>query len=406
MNPLLMAALAIVGGTVHPGDGAPISNATVVIEGDRIVAVGAGVPVPAGAQVIDAKGAVVTPGLIDAWCGLGLVEISGVAGGNDMGLRGPGGRAIRAAERAADSYNPFTPVIPIQRAHGVTTIQVRHGGALFDGLTAIYDLDGSTEPVDGSAMAVLRLGERGEGNRGAAINRARELIADARLLARDARAFERRQLRPLGARRVQVEALVPVVEGKRPLAIAAWRPADILAVLRFVEEEKLKAVLVTGTASWPVAAEIASARVPVILASPVNNLAWSFDFVGAREDAAKHLHAAGVRLAMATDDTHNVRKLRQWAGNAVRAGLPHDAALRAITSDAAGVLGLADRGRIAVGQVANVVVWTGDPFELSTHASAVVIRGVEQPLQHRQKLLMERYRTIPSPPATRKNGAG
>jgi imidazolonepropionase-like amidohydrolase len=143
-----------------------------------------------------------------------------------------------------------------------------------------------------------------------------------------------------------------------------------------------------------VAARLAKQKVPVIV-DPVENAPESFDKLGARADLAARLEAAGVPVMLSTFSAHSVRKLRQWAGNAVREGLPHAAALEAVTARPAAVFGLPTHGLLEAGRVANVVVWSGDPFETTTVAEHVFVRGRAATGDHRQKRLLDRYRTLP-----------
>lgn len=395
MNTLLLAALtAIVGGTVHPGAGAPIENATVILDGQKIQAVGAGLPAPAGATVIDAKGKIVTPGLFDPYTRLGIVEIEQIDSTNDIDN---GGDPVRPAQRARDSYNPDSALIPIQRAHGVTTVVAAPGGGLIAGQAGAFDLD--HEPTDTGEIAanvgvVTGLGGRDGGSRGATMLRLREILDDAAQYAKNKKAWEKNQFRPFSASRLDLEALQPVLRGEVPLLFGVNRRSDILAVLDLAEELKLRVILVGAAEAWQVAARLARMKVPVIV-DPVENAPESFDSLGARADNAALLEKAGVPVLLSTFSAHNVRKLSQWAGNAVREGLPHAAALTAVTARPADVFGLKDHGRLAPGQVANVVVWSGDPFEVTTVAEKVFVRGREVGGQHRQKALLERYRTLP-----------
>ncbi len=392
MTGALLTALAIVGGTVHTGDGQVLENATVVVEGDRVVAIGA-VETPKGATVLDARGKVVTPGLVDAVTTLGLVEISGVGPSNDTNMGGP--HLVRAANRATDSYNPWSPVVASQRVEGVTTIVATPVGGLLSGQSAAYDLVPGP-PVRAPVAIHGFLGGRDGGARGAALLKLREVLEDARRYGKDRKAFEQRRFREVAAGRLDLDALQPIVRGKLPLNVAVHRRADILTVLRIAAEERVRLVLVGATEAWMVAEQIAAAKVPVIVDASAN-LPSNFDMVHARSDAAALLHRAGVKVVLSTFDAHNVRKLRQWAGNAVRDGLPHAEALKAVTSAPAEVLGIPDRGVLAKGKIANLVVWSGDPFELSTRAEQVVVQGRPVPANHRQRALFERYRTVPPP---------
>ena len=390
----LWATIAIVGGTVYPGDGPALDKATVVIDGDRIVAVGQGIDVPAGATFIDAGGKIVTPGLIDAATGLGLAEISAVEDSSDADAGGP---PIRAAQRAVDSFNPHSAVIPVQRAHGITTVISAHKGGLISGQAGAFDLwpEAPIEKIADSPVAMMAsYGGRGDGARGRTLTELREVLDAARQYARDPKAFERNQFRPTQASRLDLQALIPVIRGKLPLAVSVQRQADIATLVRFAEVEKLRIILLGAAESWRMADALAAAQIPVVL-DPVTNLPFSLDAVHVRDDTGAVLARAGVRIALTTFSTHNVRKLRQWAGNAVRAGLPYDEAMRAVTASPAVIYGLDDRGRLAAGQLANVVIWSGDPFELSSRAERVFVRGHDADLRHRQTALFDCYRKLP-----------
>lgn len=392
MSALLAATIAIVGGTVHTGEGLTVLDATVVIEGDRIVAVGK-VAAPAGATVVDARGKVVTPGLIDAHSTLGLVEIAGVGPSNDTDAGGSD--PIRAAYRAVDNFNPWSAVIGSQRVEGITTVVATPNGGLLAGQSAAYDLLPDAPPIAPVAIGA-GVGGADNGARGSSFLKLREVLEDARRYGADRKAFDQNRFRRVAASRLDLDALQPVLDGTIPLTLSISRRADILTALRLAEEQKIRLVLVGAHEAWTVARELAAAKVGVIL-DPTANLPLNLDAVHTRADAATRLHAAGVPIALSTFSAHNVRKLRQWAGNAVREGLPPEAALSAITASPADLLGLKAHGRLTEGAVANVVVWSGDPFELSTRAEQVIIRGQVAPTAHRQKALFERYREVPPP---------
>ncbi len=155
----------------------------------------------------------------------------------------------------------------------------------------------------------------------------------------------------------------------------------------------LKPVIVGGAEAWVVASDLAKAKVPVIL-DPLVNLPASFDRIGARLDNAALLNRAGVKVAftLMEDPTQRARRIRQVAGNAVAHGLPPDVALAAITATPAEIFGLgASRGRIAAGQVADLVLWTGDPLEVTTVAEQVWIAGASVEMKSRQTELRDRY---------------
>ncbi|MEZ4473760.1 MAG: amidohydrolase family protein [bacterium] len=389
----LLAVLVLQGGTVHVADGPPLADASVVIADGRIRAVGprSAVTLPPDATVIDATGLVITPGLIESQTQLGLVEISMVGGSRDQdpGLPDP----IRAAFRAVDAYNPDSAVLPVQRARGITTAVSWPTGGLVSGQGVAFTLDGG-EPVSSAVGMAVNLGEQDGGSRGQSLERLRELLADARAFGKSQAAFEQNRLRALSASRADLAALQPVLAGTLPLVIHADRRSDIRASLALAAEERVRIVLVSGAEAWLEAPALARAGVPVIV-DPIDNLPSSFDRIRVPSDLAARLDAAGVTVVLSTFDTHRARTLRQAAGNAVRSGLAADAALRAITANPAKVFGLSDRGAIAVGQVADLVAWTGDPFELSSAARHVIIGGQLQPSGHRQRQLLDRYRHLP-----------
>ncbi len=388
------ALIALVGGTVHTGIGPALQNATVLIDGQKIRSVGPDAPLPAGAQVIDAKGKIVTVGLFDPYTALGLVEVDSVDATNDVDA---GGDPVRAAQRVTDSFNPDSTLIPVSRVHGLTTVLSAPGGGLISGQAGVFDLDHDADET-GLALAPVgmpvSLGGRDGTSRGALLMQLREVLDDAAQHAKNKKAWEKNQFRPLAAHRLDLEALQPVLSGKEPLLISVNRRIDIVAVLDLAAELKLKIVLVGAAEAWQLAPRLAKEKIPVIV-DPVADAPDDFDRLGARADNAALLEKAGVPVMLSTFSSHNARKLSQWAGNAVREGMTWDGALAAVTSRPAEVFGLKDHGTLAPGQVANVVVWSGDPFELSTTAEHVFIRGHEVGPDTRQRALLNRYISLP-----------
>jgi imidazolonepropionase-like amidohydrolase len=394
--------LAIVGARVHTEPGTVIEGATIVVRDGRVRAIGPNVPVPAGARRIDATGKVVTAGLIDPSTRLGLVEID-LEESTIEGSFGPeGADVVHAAYRAVDGYNPRSVAIPVSRTGGVTSVVTAPEGGLVSGTGAWAQLvdDTAGEAILTPAVAMYAsLGQGAAvaagGSRAMAVERLHELLSDAAEYARRQAAYARNQTRPFAAERLDLVALGPVVQGRLPLVVRAHRSSDIRAALRLARELRLRLVIEGGTEAWMLAPELAAARVGVIL-DPTANLPSSFDRVYVRDDAATVLAAAGVDVALSSlGSASNVRTLRQLAGIAVAQGLPPDAALAAITTIPARLFGL-DRGRLRPGAVADLVVWSGDPFELSTRAEHVIIGGKEQSTRTRQSLLLERYRKLPA----------
>ncbi len=391
--------IAIVGGTVWTMDGPPIEGGTVLFREGKIVDIGKGIEIPGRAKRIDATGKIVTPGFVDAATTLGLTEIDlGAPGTKDASLED--GSVIRAAFRAVDGLNPASALIPVTRMEGVTTVVAVPNGGIVTGQSAAFRLTGARVEEMLTLFPVAMHADVGEaahgfggGTRGGVWRKLREAFEDARVLRDRKAAFEENRSRALSAPRLDLLALQPVIEGKLPLAIDAHRASDILAALRFAREEKVRLVITGASEGWRVAGDLAEAKVPVVV-NPMVNLPDSFQSLGARYDNAKLLDEKGVTVVIASGDAHNVRKLRQLAGNAISWGMPREKALAAVTRTPAEVYGLS-AGVLAKGRAADVVVWSGDPFELTTNPIAVFIDGREVPLRSRQTELLERYRTLP-----------
>lgn len=391
------APLVYAGATIHTGEGEVITDGTVIVAHGKVLQIGKGLTAPGGATLVNAKGLVITPGLVDALTSVGLVEIPLEETTRDD--QQSGGDLLRAGFRAADGYNPASTVIGVTRAEGLTSVGVVPIGGLISGQSAWVDLDGATaaEAIAAAPLALhvhLGAGAAGEGSgHGTAILRVREAFDDARSFQKNRAGWERNQTRRFAPSRLDLEALAGALDGKLPVVFHVDRAADILAALGVAREYKLRPVIAGGAEAWRVARELAAAKVPVIV-FPLQQ-PGTFDSLGAREDNAAKLFAAGVQVGISTGDTHNARKLRQVAGNAVRAGLPHDAAIAAITRVPAEALGMGARyGTLAAGKVANLAVWSGDPLEIGTRLVDVVIRGRKVSLRNRQTMLLEKYRTI------------
>lgn len=395
------AAVAIVGGTVYTMNGRTLKEGTVILQGDRVKAVGQNLRVPTGAAVINAKGLVVTPGLVAAETTLGLVEISAEGGTLDHSPGGKRAKLVRADLRAWDALNPASAAIGVTRIEGFTTAVIRAYGGLISGQAAAFDLQGLhpeqsylAAPV--AVHANLGLSSAGEvgGSRAVAMKQLRRLLDDTRILKQYGPAVERRRYRKLSAPFAELRALIPVVDRRIPLVVTVNRAADILAALRLGQQQKIRLVLSGAAEGWRVAEAIARARVPVLVEVD-NNLPSSFDALAGRFDNAARLSRAGVVVGLsAAGGAHNVRSLRQLAGIAMAWGMPHQNALAAITAVPAATFGLADRGVLKAGARANVVVWNGDPLALSTRVQHLFIGGRKISLTSRQTQLRDRYRRL------------
>ena len=416
--PAIAEITAIVGGKVHTvGPQGTLDDATIIIADGRIQSVGKGLAVPAGAQIIEAGGKIITPGLFSPVGQLGLVEVGLSAGPVDSEQRGEN---FTAGFDVADAYNRRSTLIAINRIEGVTRAAITPSpgypddtgtmGHVLSGLAAVVNL-GDDNVLDrrGAAM-VVTLGEGGSffagGTRAGAwlvLRNALDEAADYR----DHRAdFERGLRRDYRHGIADLEALQGVIAGNIPILVSVDRASDMEILIDLTRDYGLNAIITGGSEAWMVADKLAAAGISVVLAT-TSNLPGSFDSINARRGAATILVGAGVRVALADSqsETHNARNITQSAGNAVGDGLAWDAALRAITLTPAEIYGVADLvGSIEAGKAADVVIWPADPFELTTYPDQVLINGVIIPMISRQTLLRDRYLQTDSekPPAYRK----
>ena len=395
--PARAQTLAVVGGTVHPVASPAIENATVLIRDGRIVAVGRDVAIPADARRVDARGKVVTPGLLHAASNLGVLEVSSIASTNETDVTGD----VTPSFDVARGINPDNVRIPVARLEGVTSAIVLPGGGFVAGQAAWIGLLGDDPGALVRARGVALLANLGPAAKGAGDGaRARGLARLERLLD-DAAEYDRRRddyrrnaIQPLSAPADELEALLPVLRGERPLLVAANSERDIRNALQLATARRLRLVLLGGAEGWKVAGELERARVPVAV-NPFANIP-GFDNLGARWDNAALLAEAGVAVILYEAESGGPRNLRWAAGHTVRNGLPWARALEAVTAAPARAFGLADStGTLVPGAVADLVVWSGDPFEYATRAELVLVGGREVPRTSRQTDLLERYRRVP-----------
>lgn len=391
------AATVLVGAQIHVGDGTVIDNGVVEIRGGRIVSVGRErTEGSADATVIDLAGQRVTPGFIAAAAPLGLVEIGLEKSTIDAERNGE--HPVRSGFDASRAINADSSLLPVAAIDGVTSAAVTPRGGLLSGQIAWIDLVAGDHRTIVSRPRIAIAGQLGQqvaGSRAASFAVLERALDDARFYRDRRAAFDRRQTRALGAHRLDLEALGPVLDGTIPLVVHAHRASDLMALAELATRSDLRVVVVGAAQGWKVAEALAAAQIAVIV-QPSANLPRSFDELGARRDNAARLHEAGVRVGIAVlDDEHNVRNLGQEAGIAVAHGLPPEIALGAVTLELARIYGMdAHYGSIAAGKVANLAVWGGDPFELSQVPTQVYIRGRAIPMRSRQTLLRDRYRDL------------
>jgi len=406
--PAVAQTVAITNGRVVIGDGSPpIEGGTVVIRNGRVVSAGAGAP-PAGMPVIDATGKWVTPGLVAGFSRIGLAEVDGEEASNDGGATGS---PFSAAIDVVPAINPRAYAIQVNRAAGVTRAIVAPSPAvgLFAGQGAVIDLGADMDAVTRPrAFQFVEMGEAGAdgagGSRAAAHVLFRNALFEAKEYARNPSGYGGRDRDAL-LMRLDAAALAPVVSGQVPLLVHVERASDILQVIDLKREfPALKLVLVGASEGWTVADRIAAARVPVI-ASALNDLPASFEALAATQSNIGRMAAAGVTAAIGMIDDNDARQARQqpqYAGNLVAlqkvpgaTGLDWNHAFAAITSGPAEAIGLGGEiGSLRPGRHGDVVIWSGDPLELSSAPEIVVIDGVRQPMDTRQTKLRDRYRSL------------
>jgi imidazolonepropionase-like amidohydrolase len=401
---LVAQTIAITGGKVYTMAGAPIENATVLIRDGRIVQVGANVTVPADAQRINASGKWVTPGLINAGTQLGLIEVSQEQVTRDVSARGKDG--VAAAFNVWEGMNPASVMIAPARSEGITTVMVAPQGGMISGQAAMMDLvEGGVADMLARAPVAMVVqvdkGAAGLNARAEVFGKLREIIEDVRAYASRKADYEKAGTRAFSLGRTDLDALIPVAERRMPLVVIADKASDIEATIKFAADANVRVIVAGGAEAWMVAAKLATARIPVMTGA-MNNIPGGFSNLASYQENAALLRRAGVDVILINDSgvsdggSFNVRNIKQEAGNAVAYGMSWDDALAAVTSVPARVFGIADRyGSLEAGKVANVVVWSGDPFELSSRAEHVLVRGVESTTPSRQDMLMQRYRTLP-----------
>jgi imidazolonepropionase-like amidohydrolase len=404
-QPAAAQTIAITGGKVYPVSGPPIENGTVLITNGKIVRVGVNIPIPANARRVDASGKWVTPGLINSSTQLGLVEIGQVADTRDMQARGQDN--IAASFTVWEGLNPNSVMLAPARKEGVTTFVVLPSGGLVAGQAAILDLvEGTTSDmmIRSPVAMVAEIGnaaQAGTSSRGELIVKLRELLEDTRFFITHRAQFDRAETREFRASRLDLEAMIPVVQGRLPLLVVVDKQSDIDAALRIARDFNLKLIIGGGAEAWLMAGRLAAARVPV-LTGAMNNIPAGFAALGQRQENPGLLSAAGVRVALignaggGDEEAFNVRNIKQEGGNAVAYGMTWENALKAVTLWPAEIFGVSDRvGSLSPGRDANVVVWSGDPFEFTTRAEHVFVRGIQRTEKTRQDMLTERYLTMP-----------
>jgi len=379
------------------GNRGTIKNADVLVQRGIIRAVGPKLLTPPGVNVFDANGKSLTPGLFAGFSDIGLEEVSAEKSTVDSSieLAGTGVPQTRPEFDVTIAYNPASMVIPVARMGGLTftALTANSGGSLIAGQGGVVRLDGDPlAAMTGTRLLFVNLGAGADGMTGGSRAGQYMLLDQAVREARGQAPYDSPYalLTPAGR-----ETLARYLAGGR-VVFSVDRAADIRQLLSFCRRHKLPVLITGGAEAWKVAAELKAANATVFL-DALQNLPSGFDQLGSRLDNAALLAKAGVKVALVSpDSTHNARKIRQAAGNAVANGLPWEDGLAAVTRVPAQALGVGDKvGRIEVGMEADLALWDGDPLEVSTLAEAVWMHGTPMPLRSRQTQLRDRYMQDP-----------
>jgi len=405
--------VAIIGGTAFTNGGkGKVENATVLISSSGIVSVVSGGPVPEGYRTVDASGKWVTAGFMVAGSSLGLGEVSLSGDNNDA-------RADKAKDGivldVAYSLNPNNAIIANTRIEGVTraVTQFSRSKDNWIGLGAIIQLGGdSVDKMITHNKTFLHLdvdegaARSNGGSRSAMWAEVIKKLDDAKPKPKSNENGEKKEgdnkkpKEKKGGDKILVELFADGLP--LPLQVNAHRVSDIRQAIKLKKKYGIHVILTGAREAWMVADELAAADIPVLI-DPLDNLPSRFDMLASTSASAARLHAAGVKVAFLPPDTLNARLVVQSAGNAVAMGMPWEAAVDALTVNAAEIFGVSDHyGTLAEGKVADVVVWDGDPLEVMTSPDHVFIQGEEIPLVSRQTKLRDRYKEIPRAPGLKK----
>lgn len=376
----------------------------VLVRGGRIAAIGSGLSATGVAEV-DAGERPLTPALFGGITGIGIEEVSGEASTRDASLAlGENAKdiTVRPEFDVTLAYNPESILLPVARVEGIgftlLSAGTVSGGSIIGGQGAVVRLDGSPDPA-GPKVLFVALGA-GASNLSGSSRAGQWMLLDqlvdearGRLPADSNFAL----LTPAGR-----TTLKRYLDGGGRVVVEIDRAADIRQLLRWSRAHGVRIAIAGGAEAWKLGRELAAADVPVFI-DPLVNLPGNFDRLGATLENAARLHAAGVRVGFTQsgDASHNARKVRQLAGNAVANGLPWEAGLAGLTRVPAQAFGLGDRlGTIAVGQTADLALWTGDPLDVAHVAEQVWLGGRAVPMRSRQTELRDRYlRAAPAPEA-------
>ena len=388
--------------TIHTITNGTIVNGHVLISNGMISEVGSNVVAPSGVRTIDCTGQHIYPGFIDGGTQVGLIEVNSVSLTNDHNEIGD----LIPHMQAMTAVNPNAVAIPVTRANGITTALVVPSGKTFPGTAALMNLHGYTPKQMFAGFKGIVMNFPSTGKRGRRDSRSEEDIKKEQEKATkkineiwDKVALYARidsTTRAMGKShdnyQPEMEALLPVYRGTATLLIAVNKDKDIETAIAWIQSKKVKAVLTGVAEGWRVADKIAEAGIPVITGPVLSLPGRQEDRYDTAYKNAALMQKAGVKVALRTNDSENVRNLPFNAGFAAAYGMGIENALKAITIVPAEIFGVADKlGSIEKGKIANLFVSTGDPFEMKTRIVHLFIKGWKVPLESRHTLLYDEF---------------
>ncbi|MEE9371539.1 MAG: amidohydrolase family protein [Saprospiraceae bacterium] len=369
---------------------------SVLIEDGRISAVGA-VTTPSSAHIVDCSGLHIYPGLIDGGTTLGLTEVSSVSLTDDSDEIGD----FTPHVQSLTAVNPNSVAIPVTRVNGITTVITKPTGGLFPGTASLINLVGYTpdQMYAGFKAVMLNFPSSSKRNRwdrrskedrkkegGKAVKKLNDIWKKAKLHADLISKGQKTEYNP------DLDALVSVVRGQTPLMIEANKKDDILAAIKWVRKNKVKAILSGCSEGFRVVDSLAAAGLPVITGPMMTMPPRGSDRYDRAYSNAGIMSNGGVKVVIRSNQSENVRNLPFEAGFAAAYGMGKEEALKAVTINAAEVFGLGDQlGSIEVGKVANIIVTDGDPFETKTQVKHIFINGWQVPTESRHTLLYDEF---------------
>ena len=370
-------------------DKGTIEKADILIRDGIIVKIGKNI-VSYRAVEKDLSGKVISPGLIAPQSQLGIVEIELIPETRDDRSD------IYSAGLSIDSaFNPSSTLIPYNLTGGVTlSLTSPSSAGLFSGLTSVFSLSGSLEEsLVSSNIALSANISGGEDSMAAKILLLEDSLDLSSLVLSSYKGdlkYDRSVPEDVNYSNRDLVALKKVINKEIPLVVRANRASDILTLIKLAERRDINLIINGAEEGWRVSRQLAEAEIPVIL-QPIDNIPNSFNELGSRLDNASLLHKSGVKILIGSHETHNAYLSRQGAGIAVSYGLPWKEALKGLTKNIAEVFKLEKRGSLQPGYIADIVIWSGDPLEVTSFVEQVYLSGESVPTKNRSMRLKERY---------------